>query len=177
MEIKDFVLYSLGESWSYVTRAVEGLTPDELTYTPGPECNSIVFTFWHVIRAEDMWINRIFLEANEIYESGGWREKLGTPPEDSGYNYTIEQLRDWSVPDLDILNGYADAVRKKTLDFVQSLTPEKLDEEMDFTGRPFPVGVYLAHVITEIAMNVGQICYLRGVLRGIESPPSPGEPE
>ena len=169
MEVKDLVLSSLHESWEYLTKAVDGLSQDELTYTPGPECNSVVFIYWHLVRVEDMWINRFFLKEEEIYETGGWREKLGTPADDSGVDYTEENLRDWPEPELDVLNGYAGAVRKKTIDFVHSLTPEKLTEEIDIIGKPVPIGVYLSHVITEIAMHVGQISYLRGVFRGIES--------
>ena len=44
----------------------------------------------------------------------------------------------------------------------------ELAEEIDVIGRPVPVGVYLAHVVTEIAMHAGQISYLRGVIRGLE---------
>ncbi|MEE8419356.1 MAG: hypothetical protein V3S02_04520 [Dehalococcoidales bacterium] len=33
------------------------------------------------------------------------------------------------------------------------------------------VGAVLAHVITEIALHVGQIAYLRGAQRGLEPPP------
>ena len=168
MLVKDLVLWSLGESWEYLTRAVGGLIEDELAYIPDPENNSIGFIYWHVIRAEDVWVSRFFLKETEVYESGGWREKLGTPAEDFGVDYTAEQVRNWPVPELDVLNGYADAVRQKTIDFVQNLTSEKLAEEIDIIGKPVPIGVYQAHLVTEIAMHVGQISYLRGVIRGME---------
>jgi len=173
MEIRDFLLASLRESGEYVRLAIDDLTRDELSFSPGPECNSIAFIYWHVARVEDWWINRVFLKEDEIYESDGWCEKLGTPAEDNGCYYTAEQVRAWPMPEIDVLNGYAHAVRSKTIDFVQSLSPEKLEEDIDVIGRPVPLGVYLSHVITEIALHAGQISYIRGILRGIEPHATP----
>ena len=147
---------------------MDGLSQKELAYTPNPESNNIGFIYWHVVRAEDVWVSRFFLNEIEVYETGGWREKIGTPAEDFGIDYTAERIQTWPVPELKILNGYAKAVRKKTVDFVQNLTPEKLAEEIDVIGKPVPIRVYLAHLVTEVAMHVGQISYLRGVIRGME---------
>lgn len=168
MDVIDLIRNSLNESREYLTRAVNGLTQEELAYAPSPESNSIGFIYWHVVRVEDAWISRIFLSETEVYEAGGWRQKMGYDLDDLGIDYTVERLRDWRVPALKLLNGYVEAVREKTEIFVQNLTPETLTREIDVIGRLVPLGVYLAHFITEIAMHVGQISYLRGVIRGMQ---------
>ena len=167
MEIKDIILASLDESWGYLTRALDGLTREEITWTPAPHSNSLAFILWHVTRSEDFWINEVINKSNSIYEKEGWREKMGTPA-DGGTAYTKEQLHSWPIPNLDVLREYAQAVRDSTLELLDSVTAE------DLTVVPQPeypdnsVGNILAHTITEIALHVGQIDYLRGVYRGLK---------
>jgi uncharacterized damage-inducible protein DinB len=167
MQTKEIIRSSLDGSWGYLTRALECLTGEEITWTPAPHSNSIAFILWHVTRAEDFWVNCVIKRGSEIDTTEGWREKLGTP-DDGGTGFSEEQLRAWPTPELEDLQAYAQAVRKKTLAFVDSITPEMLLEipEPDRPGET--VGGILAHLITEIALHVGQIDYLRGVQRGLK---------
>ncbi len=166
METKDVIMDSLNESWGYLTRALDGLTQEEIEWTPAAHSNSIGFLVWHVTRAEDNWINSVIGGGSNIYETGGWRERLGTPKE-GGYGFTEEQLRAWPTPRLDDLRGYAQAVRQRTLEVVASITAEKLPEAPRPDRPKETVGSILAHVATEVALHVGQIDYLRGVQRGL----------
>jgi uncharacterized damage-inducible protein DinB len=167
MEAKEIIQASLDESWGYMTRALEGLTQEEIAWTPAPHSNSIAFVLWHLTKAEDFWVNCVIKRGSEIDTTEGWRGKLGTP-DDGGTGFSEEQLQAWPTPKLKDLQAYAQAVRKKTLAFVDSVTPEKLLEvpEPDRPGET--VGGILAHLITEIALHVGQIDYLRGVQRGLK---------
>ncbi len=169
MESKEILIKSLGESQRYLDQALEGLTPEEMAWVPNDECNSIAFILWHVTRAEDMWINRVILEEDLVYE--GWHKTLGTPADESGYGYTREQLLSWPVPELEQLKGYAGEVRVKTTALIQTITTEGLSRETGAGTSINTVGAILAHVITEIALHVGQIAYLRGAQRGLEPPP------
>jgi uncharacterized damage-inducible protein DinB len=167
MEAKAIIQASLDESWGYLTRALEGLTQEEITWTPAPHSNSIAFILWHVTKAEDFWVNCVIKRGSEIDATEGWRKKLGTP-DNGGTGFSKEQLQVWPAPKLKNLHAYAQAVRKKTLAFVDSITPEMLLEipEPDRPGET--VGDILAHLITEIALHVGQIDYLRGLQRGLK---------
>ncbi len=173
MDEKEIVKASLAESRDFVRWSVDGLTREEISSSPRPECNSIAFIVWHMTRAEDIWINRVILNEEEIYESGHWREKLGTPAGDSGFRYTVEQLQAWPVPEADLLTGYAGDVRQKTLEYLDSIPREKLTDKISFLGKSSPIGDIMAHMITEIALHAGQVAYLRGLLRGLESEPDP----
>jgi len=173
MDEKEIVKASLAESWDFVSWSVDGLTKDEISISVKPECNSIAFILWHMTRAEDLWINRVILGIEEIYESSHWREKLGTPAGDSGFRYTVEQLKAWPVPELDLLMEYARDVRQKTLEYLDTIPREKLTDRISFLGKSSPIGDILAHLITEIALHGGQVAYLRGLIRGLESEPNP----
>ena len=174
MEAKDLILNSLEQSQRYLTKTLDGLTQEEAAWSPGPECNSIAFILWHITRVEDYIVNNAVQSENELYEADGWREKLGTPAEERGSHYTLEQLQAWPVPKIEILQGYANSVRQKTLAFLNSSPPEKLSEAIQ--GDPYsgpitysgPIDAILCFMSTEIALHVGQIDYLRGVQRGLD---------
>ena len=117
-------------------------------------------------RVEDFFVNRVIRRERELYETKKWQEKLGTPVK--AYGYTVEELRTWPAPKLEILREYANSVRESTLAFLNSISPEKLSEVPRPDRRPDSIGVTLGHVTTEIALHVGQIAYLRGVKRGLD---------
>lgn len=167
MEAKEVIRASLNESRGYLTRALEGLTHKEITWTPAPHSNSIAFILWHVTKAEDYWVNCVIKRGNEIDATEGWREKLGTP-DDGGTGYSQEQLQAWPTPKLEDLQAYAQAVHERTMAFVDSITPERLLEVPEPDRPRENVGCILSHLITEIALHVGQIEYLRGVHRGLK---------
>ena len=52
--------------------------------------------------------------------------------------------------------------------FVDSITPERLLEVPEPDRPREDVACILSHLITEIALHVGQIEYLRGVHRGLK---------
>ncbi len=168
METKELLLSSLKQSQEYLTGALDGLTQEEAAWSPGAECNCIAFILWHIARAEDFFVLRVLQRKEELYEAEGWRQRLGTPAKESGYEYTGEQLQAWPVPELETLRGYADAVRNETLAFLEPLPSEKLSEVPRPDRSPDSIGATLSHISTEIALHVGQIAYLRGVQRGLD---------
>lgn len=167
MEAREVMLRSLEQSQEYLTRALDGLTQKEAAWSLGEECNSIIFILWHTSRVEDFFVNRVIQRQLELYETEGWLEKLGTPAKGSGWEYTGEQLQAWPVPKLEIVRGYADSVREKTLAFVRSVTAEQLSEVPRPERSPDSIGATLTRIITEIALHTGQIAYLRGAQRGL----------
>jgi uncharacterized damage-inducible protein DinB len=166
MDAKELLLRSLEESHGYLNRALNGLTQEEATWSPSPECNSIAFILWHTIRVEDFFVNRVIQHGKELYETGKWQEKLGTPVK--AYGYTVEELQTWPAPKLEVLREYGDSVRKSALAFFSSLPAEKLSEVPRPDRSTDSIGAVLAHLATEIALHAGQIGYLRGVQRGLD---------
>jgi len=166
MDAKELLLRSLEESHGYLTKALNGLTQGEVTWSPSPECNSIAFILWHMTRVEDFFVNRVIQREKELYEAKKWQEKLGTPTK--AYQYTVEELQAWPAPKLEILREYANSVRENTLAFLNSIPTERLSEVPRPDRSPDSIGVMLEHLMTEIALHVGQIAYLRGVQRGLD---------
>ena len=171
MKISEFILKSLEENKDYIEKAIKILSVEELNFRPKAHSNSIIFLMWHLARIEDMWINRILLGGQEIYESDGWYGQFKTPPRDSGFGYDPKMLETWPVPKLGLLTAYSDAVRNKTRQYLATLTARNLDEPKDFVWSKGTVGSALSHLITEVGEHAGQIGYIKGILKGIEPPP------
>jgi uncharacterized damage-inducible protein DinB len=167
MQAKEAIIKSLEQSQGYLTRALDGLTQKEAAWSPTAESNSIAFILWHVTRVEDFFVNRVIQRQVELYEAEGWREKLGTPAKDTGFEYTFEQLQAWPVPKLEVLRGYTDSARKRTLALLNSIAPERLSELARPDRSPDSIGDILCRITTEIALHTGQIAYLRGIQRGM----------
>jgi hypothetical protein len=167
MQVAEAMVKSLEQSQGYLSKALDGLTREEAAWSPAAESNSLAFILWHMTRVEDFFFVRVIQRQVELYEAEGWREKLGTPAKDTGFEYTVEQLRAWPVPKLEILRGYADSVRKRTLALLNSIAPEKLSELARPDRSPDSIGDILCRITTEIALHVGQIAYIRGIQRGL----------
>lgn len=167
MQLAEAIVKSLEQSQGYLIKALDGLTQEEAAWSPAAESNSIAFILWHMTRVEDFFVVRVIQRQTELYEAEGWREKLGTPAKDTGFDYTLEQLRGWPVPKLEIIRGYSDSVRKKTLAFLNSVSPERLSELARPDRSPDTIGAILCRITTEIALHTGQIAYIRGIQHGI----------
>jgi len=172
MDLKQFIIQSLGENTEYVMRAVKDLTTVELAYRPAPHSNSIAFLCWHVTRVEDLWISRL-TGRKHLYETAGWYQKFGTAAEDFGFGYGVAELDAYKAPPMEVVMGYAMAVRQQTVDYIKGLDLDTLDEVKDFGHRQASIGWALAHLVDEVGEHSGQIGYLRGIQRGIEPMPVP----
>ncbi len=67
------------------------------------------------------------------------------------------------------MNEYAEAVRETTLAFLEQSTSEEIGRPRDRGWRePYCIGSALSHLLVEESQHVGQIAYIRGMLRGLD---------
>ncbi len=168
MEISDFILAMLDRMQQAVTRAVDGLTHEELTWRPGAEANPIGFILWHQLRDEDVFVQGMIQQKPQVWVSEKWYQKLNLPEADTGGRYTAEQVAAFPVPELKDLLGYAEAVRARTVEYLKAMTPGKFNEVIQtrFLSEA-PIGKIFAFLLCEITQHIGQIAYLRGLQRGL----------
>ena len=174
MDFRDILKLALKEYEDEAKRLLEGLTQEERRFMPSAESHHIDFAIWHSIRAEDALLNYGAKESEQIWIKDEWYVKFGIPAADGGGRYTINQVKD--MPPLAVPNliQYYDAVRKETLAYVDSVEPRELDVRSPFERLhiQFPgitKGQVLSHIVVETAQHLGQIGYIRGIIRGMES--------
>lgn len=168
MDFRNVVELALDEYMQDLLKALDGLTPDERRYQPGPESNHIDYTVWHMARVEDGWMNRGIRRGPQVWDRDGWAAKLGLPESDSGFGYTAEQVTAFPAFDLDELMNYYRAVRADALELIQSFSDEDLERAPNPERNPEnTIAKILSHVLIEEAEHVGQVAYIRGLQRGL----------
>ena len=169
MNFKDIVKAALTEYMQDLERTLDGLTPEERRFRPTDESNHIDFIVWHLSRVEDSIVNRRLRNDRHIWERDGWHKRLGLPREGIGEGFSAEQAA--ALPPFSIaeLLKYYSSVRRETLLFIDSLSNDDLDRISDPERPYWTFAAILGHLIVEEAQHVGQIAYIRGMLRGIEN--------
>ena len=172
MELKQFIQGCFQQHYNAMLRAVDGLSPAEMAWTPNEQCSSIAFLVWHYGRTLDRWLHTRITGDAQLWENG-WAEKLGWPSGDSsdtGYGYDLGQLRAFKAPDTGPLLEYVALVRQEGIDYLESLSETDFDEITlaNPRGGIITLGVMCQQLIWEFNQHGGQIAYLRGEQRGLE---------
>lgn len=148
-------------------RALDDLSTEELKNQPAGEgSNPIGWLVWHLTRTRDN-ISASIVGETSIWESGGWGARFGMEGELPRFAPADVHLFD--PKDFATLVGYFDAVAEKSLKIVEGLTDADMSRMVESTipGRPAqPVTSRLAVILNDNIQHIGQVAYLRGLIRG-----------
>ena len=171
MDYKEILVHQLDEYRRELDRALAGLTPEERRVMPTNESHHIDFALWHATRAEDLLVHVGVLGEEQVWSKQKWNDKFGIPVEDVGFGYSINQVKDMPLISLSDLAAYHDAVRTGTVQLIKTSTEDLLDEvcPSERLKRFGTKGGVLAHLVVEITEHLGQIAYIRGMIRGANS--------
>jgi Protein of unknown function (DUF664) len=166
MNSAELLADAFGRIEQLVTHVVGGLTPQQLTYRPNDQANSIAWLVWHLTRVQDDHVSEV-AGAEQVWLSGGWAQRFGLPldPADTGYGHRPAEVALVTVKTGDQLIGYHDAVYERTVGYVRDLTDTDLDKVVDEAwDPPVTLGVRLISVVSDDFEHVGQAAYLRGLI-------------
>jgi uncharacterized damage-inducible protein DinB len=165
MRSNELLLYAYEQIQNVLRRAIEGLTPDELTRRVEPEANSIGWLAWHLARVQDDHLAGV-ADTEQVWTAEDWVGRFGLPfpAEATGYGFSAEQVAQVRVP-WQLLLDYAAAVHARTAEFLRDLSDEDLDTVVDTRwDPPVTLGVRLVSVLSDDLQHAGQAAYLRGLL-------------
>ena len=164
METKDIITMELDNVRQGMTRLLDGLNHQELSWRPAYGCNSIGLIVFHMARFEDSTLQARIQGKPEVWESEKWYQKLNLPVTEAGAHYNVEQVNAFPVPELRELMGYTDAVRQRTMQYLKNVTPDQLDKRitMPRSGET-PIAAVFARVVGHLFQHIGEISYLRGL--------------
>jgi DinB family protein len=149
-----------------VRSAVDGLTPDQLHWTPAPGTNSVGWLVWHLTRMQDDHVADV-LGQDQVWSQDGWAARFGLDPDpgNTGYGHQAAQVATVRPESGQVLVEYYDTVAARTGEFLRRLTPEDLDRIVDERwDPPVTLGVRLVSVLNDDDQHVGQAAYVRGLL-------------
>ena len=172
MQLSDFVSGCLEQHYIAMLRSVDGLSDEEMSWKPTPECSSIGFLVWHYGRTLDRWIHSRLRGVPQLWEQG-WAARLGqeaTDPNDTGYGYGPERLAAFKQPDTDTLLEYAAATLEAANIYLASRTDFDFATTMVINprGGTMTLANMCQQLLWEFNQHGGQIAYLRGMQRGLE---------
>ena len=169
MEWKDMFIDSYDEAFKSVERALDGLSQKDLDLQSRPDCNSLGWTTWHQARELDGLISSITGE-EQLWIKDRWHEKFNRSPDptDSGTGHSPEQVAAFNSPDVTTLLEYYQAALERAKHSIISLSSSDLDRKIDDPWTEyFPtVGSRLLVALAEANQHAGQVCYMRGHLKG-----------
>ena len=151
-------------------RALDGLSVDDLNQQPASNCNSIGWLAWHLARGHD-GDNEGLTGEEQVWIKDEWYSRFGRTPDpmDTGYSHSLEDIAAFKSPDSRTLIEYYHAVLEKTLYYINNKLTEA-DLEREFINPIFPkttkVRRLLVAIISDNLQHVGQIAYVRGLLKG-----------
>lgn len=110
------------------------LSDEQLRSRPQPLVNSLAWLIWHMARVEDAGINRLVTNRMQVLDEGNWGEQMLIPIRHHGTGMTSEEVTDLSIHiDLPSLKAYHKAVRARSLEVVETLSTEQLEEPNDLS--------------------------------------------
>jgi uncharacterized damage-inducible protein DinB len=168
MRSRDLLLYAYEQVQEALRPAVEGLTPEQLVWRPGPKANHIAWLAWHLARVQDSHVSEV-AGHEQVWTAEGWYDRFGLPfdPSATGYGFTPEEVAAVRVSSADLLLDYAAAVHARTAEFLSGLSDDDLDRVVDRRwDPPVTLGVRLVSVLSDDLQHVGQAAYVRGLLSG-----------
>jgi len=166
MEFQQLLVGVFEQASQTLEKALDGLTQDELNYLPNPDCNSIAWLTWHLTRVQDSAISSL-MGREQCWIADKWYSKFGRNPDpnDRGVGHSSEDVSNFKSPDSKTLLDYYCAVFKHTKEYISKLSTAELGREIDNPRSPL-VGLRIAAITHDNLQHVGQIAYLRGMLKG-----------
>jgi len=170
MDDTDAVATLLADGFGRISEVVadtlDGLSPEQLAWTPAPGANPIGWLVWHLTRVQDDHLAGL-TGAEQVWTAEGFHEKFGLPFDSSatGYGQRPDEVAAVRVPSAELLLGYHRAVAARTRDYVAGLTGADLARVVDEAwDPPVTLGVRLVSVLSDDLQHAGQAAYLSGLL-------------
>ena len=161
----------VNECFDKLIRALDGLSDDELCWQPALESNSIDWLVWHMARVEDNLINVVLQRREPIWERDGWGERLGISYAGAGAGMTMHEIRAMGKIDVMKVMEYYRSIRKETSGYFENVMNESdLSRVIEHTNfRGWSGAQILGRLLCEEAEHLGQVEYLRGMMRGLNA--------
>ena len=149
MTFKIVVRSAFDEYLREMHTAMDGLTPEDLRWQPDPGSNHITWLVWHMARVEDGWVSEA-RKTEQVWATSDWPEKLG-------------------LADLGGSNGWGWDADVRAVTFAEFDKMTDADMSLPWShpkSSLTSIASIFGHIIVEESQHLGQIAFIRGMLRG-----------
>jgi hypothetical protein len=166
MDVAELLSDLFGRVHEEIGTAVDGLSADDLVWSPRPGANTIGWLVWHLTRVEDGHIGEL-IEEEQLWVTDGFAPRFGLEPDphNSGWGHTAEQVAAVRPESVEALLAYYGAVAERTRGYLAGLKAADLDRIVDERwDPPVTLGVRLVSIVDDEVQHAGQAGYVRGLL-------------
>ncbi len=160
MDAVEAVTRAVNHSHGWFDGTCSDLTQEQADFLPSGTAHPIGELVTHVLQSEDFIVNGMIQGQPSVWESGGWEQKLGIP---NLAMHTQEQARGFKG-NLAALEPYKQAVYASTQAFLEKLTADELDREVQGPEGAMTVADAITNaLIGNNLAHTGEISALKGV--------------
>jgi len=166
MNERELLLDMFGRVDENVPSVLEGLSVDDLMWSPGAGANPIGWLIWHIARVGDAQVAEL-IDAEQLWVTDGWAARFGLEPDpdNHGYGHTAEDVAAVRPESAAALAEYYEAAAQRTNAFIADLGADDLDRIVDRNwDPPVTLGVRLVSIVDDQAQHLGQAAYVKGLL-------------
>ena len=166
MELVDFIRGQAESALVMIEHSMNDLTDEVIHFEPGGTSNTIAQLLAHMVTGQDLLIQDKIRGGGKTLHESGWAEKTGVPADRT----LIWQREAWRM-NLPFFSDYVRAVLTSSRAYLDSLTPEVLDEQHAWIRGPEqPVHRLMQTIFINHALgHCGEISTLKGIqgLKGL----------
>ena len=166
MKWQQVLIDSFGRVAKGLEEALAGLSQSDLDEQPHADCNSMGWLTWHLTRGQDSAFSWLTGQ-KQIWIEDGWSAKFNRDPNprDTGFGSKSEDVAAFKSPDVGELLGYHQAVFERSRQYLGNLSDAELGRELNNPAFP-TVEALLVAILSDCLQHLGQVAYLRGLLKG-----------
>ncbi|HEX4443941.1 MAG TPA: DUF664 domain-containing protein [Galbitalea sp.] len=162
----DVLIDSINRVKETATRAVNGLSQEQLEARIDPQSNTIAWLLWHLARGQDLQVSDLDGGAG-VWTADGWKDRFALPFADreSGYGHSAEDVAQVRGVSPELLAGYLVAVCDRTVEYLGALTDDDLGRIVDTRWNPpVTLAARIVSIVSDNLQHTGQAALLRGIL-------------
>jgi hypothetical protein len=145
--------------------AGDGLSDEQLHYSPEGESHSIAWVQWHAARIEDMFVQQLFQNQSQEWDTGGWAARTGLPEKGFGTRQPTDEAKAVRITDRGAFAEYQAKVAAHTNAFLDQAAGDEsiLEREIKLGERTEQIGESITlHMVTHLNGHRGEVNLLRG---------------
>ena len=165
MNAAELYIDAMGRADGTLRKALDGLSLEEIRSQPaGAGSNPIGWLVWHLSRGRAS-IAAGITGTDSVWETGGWAARFGMEGEVP--RFVPEDVHTFDPKSPETLMGFFSEAAEKAYGAVRGLSDEDIEREVPTRpGRPpAPISSRLALGLFEDIQQIGQVAYLRGLIR------------
>ncbi|HDQ71496.1 MAG TPA: DinB family protein [Chloroflexi bacterium] len=160
----ELLQYALGNAFGILEQVASDLTQEQADWQPPGIANPIGGLYWHTVSSVDAIVHGWGTGQAPLKDTEGWEDKVLTvsaPEPEPGGDY-LTYMRTIRV-DLPVLHAYAQAVAGAAQGWLESLTPDDLDREIETPVGALKLAEMIeTFVIWHVNAHCGEIAALKG---------------